>query len=389
MPPLARWSLLTKASWSARSSHCISTTKSGLIVVYSGELKPRTPVDSVADAKDGVTKGSVHIFDLNASLTNIHPDATEARTWQTLPPTLARVEQDATPQIPEPRVGATTVNDGDSIYMWGGRGGIDMAPLDHIQAGLWRGDLDIPSGVRWGRISAVNEVHAPSPRSYHASAILEGKIYIHAGCPVVGRLGTLHAFDIATRKWQPLASAPEPPRGGTALAATSLPSTGPILVRYGGFNGMELPPDVGIIDIYSVNDDKWYTTKPAEDPAHGYPGARSVHGFVPFRSGKPFAKDAVALLFYGEKDASNLGHAGAGAFWDDAWLLTKDATEGISGGWVWKKVENPSNGPVPEGRGWFPGAVWEDGEGESHIVMQGGLLSSNERSDELWELQID
>ncbi|EMD42184.1 hypothetical protein CERSUDRAFT_90787 [Gelatoporia subvermispora B] len=386
MPPIARWSLLTKASWSSRSSHCVSTTKSGLIVVYGGELKPRTPVDAAASPQDGVLKGSVHVYDLQGSLTSIHPDATAYRTWKTLAPNLA---QDAFLQIPEPRVGASTVIDGESIYLWGGRGGVDMAPLDNAQAGVWRGTLDIPSGVTWERIAAVNEEEVPETRSFHASAILEDKIYIHAGCPASGRLSSLHAFDIASRKWLALASAPEPVRGGTVLAATSLPSAGPVLVRYGGFSGYELPSEPGTIDVYSISNDRWHTTQPAPDPMHGFPGARSVHGFVPFRSRKAFATDAVALLFHGEKDASNLGHAGAGTFWNDVWLLSKNPEAGITGGWAWNKIENPSSGPVPEGRGWLPGAVWDDAAGDSHVVMHGGLLTSNERSDELWELQID
>ena len=29
----------------------------------------------------------------------------------------------------------------------------------------------------------------------------------------------------------------------------------------------------------------------------------------------------VALLYYGEKAPSSLGHAGAGEFWDDVWVL--------------------------------------------------------------------
>lgn len=59
-------------------------------------------------------------------------------------------------------------------------------------------------------------------------------MYIHAGCPTSGRLGTLHSFDLTGHTWKSLASAPEPARGGTSLVAASLADIGPILLRYGG-----------------------------------------------------------------------------------------------------------------------------------------------------------
>lgn len=59
-------------------------------------------------------------------------------------------------------------------------------------------------------------------------------MYVHAGCPATGRLGTLHSFDLATQKWQALSSAPEPPRGGTSIVGATLPPFGPVLIRYGG-----------------------------------------------------------------------------------------------------------------------------------------------------------
>lgn len=48
-----------------------------------------------------------------------------------------------------------------------------------------------------------------------------------------------------------------------------------------------------------------------------------MHGFVPFIAGTQGNTSGIpiALLYHGERDASSLGHAGAGAFWDDAWLL--------------------------------------------------------------------
>jgi hypothetical protein len=49
----------------------------------------------------------------------------------------------------------------------------------------------------------------------------------------------------------------------------------------------------------------------------------------------------------------------------------------------------PRDAEKPEGRGWFIGASDIDDDGETSVVMFGGLLSSNERSGELWSLMIE
>jgi hypothetical protein len=79
---------------------------------------------------------------------------------------------------PEPRVGATTVWDPTtkSMYLWGGRGGVDMTPLDHEQAGIWGGQVDetgLSNVIRWERVVAINEDDAPESRSYHAAVTSE------------------------------------------------------------------------------------------------------------------------------------------------------------------------------------------------------------------------
>lgn len=63
---------------------------------------------------------------------------------------------------------------------------------------------------------------------------LQGKLYIHAGCPESGRLSTLHSFDLSSNRWKSLASAPDPGRGGTGLAAVQMPDQGGTILRFGG-----------------------------------------------------------------------------------------------------------------------------------------------------------
>lgn len=157
-----------------------------------------------------------------------------------------------------------------------------------------------------------------------------------------------------------------------------------------GFCGHELPA-AGELDVYVVSEDRWATVQPIPDPAYGSPGPRSVHGFAPFQSPLPELANAVAVVYHGERDASNAGHAGAGSFWEDVWLLSKEPGEDVLAGWAWQRLDvvSEDDDHFPEGRGWFPPVSWVDPHGESKVVMFGGLLSDNSRSDELWELEIN
>ena len=154
---VARWTLLARSPTLARSSHCLSVTSTGRAALYSGELKPRNPVDA-----DENSKGAVHTFDVS----QVKP-STE---WQTLG---ANGHSITGRRIPEPRVGAATAVIGQTIYLWGGRGGVDMtAPISGEEAGIWAIDLSDPSKAAWESIKAVNENEAPQPRSYHTMTSL-------------------------------------------------------------------------------------------------------------------------------------------------------------------------------------------------------------------------
>ncbi|RDX51881.1 hypothetical protein OH76DRAFT_1462928 [Lentinus brumalis] len=382
--PQAHWFSLSKTPFLARSSHCIAVTKSGVLIVYGGELKPRIPIDSGA-GHDTIPRGSLHAFDLAKSLLS--------QGWKLLTPDSNNFAPgEAVVALPEPRVGAATVWLGDALYLWGGRGGQDMSPLDPYQAGIWKATIHSSQGpqqsVRWERITAGNEDEAPISRSYHTVVAHGDTLYVHAGCPDSGRLNTLHGFDLTKKVWMTLAPAPEPGRGGTVLVATTVSGDKNVLLRYGGFCGHELPP-AGEVDVYIISEDRWFTVQPSADPTHGTPGPRSVHGFVHFVSPAPELANGVAVLYHGERDASSLGHAGAGTFWDDIWILSKEPNDDISSGWQWRKPEVVGEDHLPEGRGWFPPISWVDGHDDTKIVMFGGLLSSNDRSDELWELEIN
>ncbi len=254
--PAAHWFSLSKTPFLARSSHCVAVTKSGILIVYGGELKPRAPIDTGV-GYDTTPRGSLHVFDLAKGLLS--------QGWRMLTPDpkhAATAGAGTELSLPEPRVGATTVWLNDALYLWGGRGGQDMAPLGAQQAGIWKATIRAAEGpqqsVRWERVAATNEDQAPEPRSYHTSVthgvcspftlescfvwdvpahayalFSQDNIYIHAGCPTSGRLGTLQAFNVSNSEWKSLASAPEPGRGGTSLAATTVAGKD-VILRFGG-----------------------------------------------------------------------------------------------------------------------------------------------------------
>ncbi|PRP83401.1 hypothetical protein PROFUN_09429 [Planoprotostelium fungivorum] len=337
---------MTRGAWSkvplkdesliARSSQCLAVLDDGHAVIFSGEHLPRTPIDNIT-----------YDVDLsNGQVKQISGDA------------------------PVPRVGASIAADGDRFYLWGGRGGTAMEPLTGEDLGVWT----LKKDESWQKLPAAGGSQ-PEPKSYHCANVVDHRLFIHAGCPTKGRSAQLHSYDPKDNAWTQLADAPAPGRGGTVLAA-SIHAGRNVLIRWGGFAGFELGAD-NSLDVYDVSSNEWNTFHPSPDPLHGLPGPRSVHGFVGITEGP-----VSAVLFYGEREASALGHAGAGAFWDDVWALHWDEKqEGETGGYSWRRVE--VEGERPEQRGWFASTGYKDG-----IVMHGGLLSDNTRSDELWVLKL-
>lgn len=241
---IARWTLLSRTQALARSSHCLSVTGTGRAVLYSGELKPRTPVDT-----DDNLKGAIHMYDVAQT----RKTSASAAKWQTV---VASEQLDIATHAPEPRVGAASVAIGEVIYIWGGRGGVDMgAPIAGEEAGVWAIDLTKGEEAVWQRIKATNENEAPQPRSYHTMTSLgvsptiilccwdrlpnhyywKSTLYVHAGCPASGRIGELHSFDTVTKTWKQLASAPDPGRGGTVLAPIKVDKSD-VLLRFAGMS---------------------------------------------------------------------------------------------------------------------------------------------------------
>lgn len=393
-----------------RSSHSLSVIK-GRAYVFGGEVRPREPVDN-----------AVHIYILPAS------GVAEADYKSVA----ARPRKNGG-EVPAARVGHTAAVVADRIYIFGGRGGKEMKPLEE-NGRVWVFDT---VGGTWDHLDPDRGKPYPEPRSYHASAATEhplpskddetlnpvgdgdreshGTLFIHAGCPASGRRADVWAFDIASRLWSQYADAPGPARGGTCLTFAHSR-----LYRFGGFDGeRELGGrlDSLAIETSTFNDragkgelgvcpktGKWESSEFSKGTEA--PGDRSVAGFHAVTTG---AGRNYLLLFLGERDASSQGHDGAGRFWNDVWAYQlepdslsgaelKDAARELFGASTyqdsWAKVEvaeaTTSDGQAdhPGERGWFASASNRDLDAGG-IVLWGGLNGKNERESDGWILTVN
>ncbi|GES59756.1 galactose oxidase/kelch, beta-propeller [Aspergillus terreus] len=328
----ATWSKLLSADILQRSSQIISLTPDN-VYIFGGELRPREPRDN-----------DVHVV-------------------QTSPPhTSSTITAATSSPSPSPRVGSASTTLHGKIYLFSGRGGVAMAPIEE-NGGLWE---FTPTTSTWRLITPASST-APYPpaRSYHCMANDgDDTIYVHAGCPEKGRLSDLWAFRLSSREWTALAAAPDPPRGGTSIAFAD-----GRLYRMNGFDGKA--EQGGHVDVYDPSTNVWITHAFAADGVAG-PGPRSVAALLPVR----LDSGLWLVTLFGECDPSALGHQGAGKMLGDVWAFHVEDR-------VWKKVDvTGSEAPCP--RGWFAA----DGDGGKTIVVQGGLDESNQRLGDVWKLSF-
>lgn len=187
--------------------------------------------------------------------------------------------------VPQPRVGHATASIGSRIFLFGGRGGPDMKPLEEAgrvwvfdtRANTWS-HLDPVPAVKGGTI-----IPHPAARSYHCATSTDrprdfakpppraptnwrqrfigdtsrtgipqdpivgnvaedaidqesegyGTFFVHGGCLANGeRTNDLWAFNVRTKTWTELPAAPGPARGGTAICISKSR-----LFRFGGYDG--------------------------------------------------------------------------------------------------------------------------------------------------------
>lgn len=398
-PPKAKWQPINLSPPLPRSSHTISII-SGRGYIFGGEISPRQPVDNdmhiITLPSSGVTTSDYKSLSAKPSNTN--------------------------GEVPEMRVGHTATVIGQRIFVFGGRGGKEMRPLEE-NGRVWVYDtrLDV-----WDFLDPSPDTKFPAARSYHAMAAIDkpipsgvdpvrgegyGTLFIHAGCPASGRLNDLWAFDIASRTWKELPSAPGKPRGGTSLCAAKNR-----LYRFGGFNGET--EEGGQVDYIELAKDTFDDTSGKEDvdifakygkwesfvfteEAMTCPEDRSVAGLQLITTG--MGREYLVLVF-GEGHPSSQGHDGAGKFFNDVWTFQvpplgmtaasfKDAAlqalgkETGEAKWSRVSVEAAESGEVPQARGWFASASMGDSD-EASIVLWGGLNDENQRMGDGWILMF-
>ncbi|KAF2773728.1 kelch repeat protein [Teratosphaeria nubilosa] len=337
----ATWAKIANAEALQRSSHVVSAIES-TVYLFGGELKPRQPRDN-----------DVFQVHVKAALDNKHSNSDVVQT----------ISAKATGEAPSPRVGASSTTFDNKIWLFSGRGGEAMAPIEENGA-LWVFDV---AASKWYTVSPADSAEPyPEGRSYHTMTSDDARIYVHAGCPTTDRLRDLWAFTVKTRQWKKLKDAPGPPRGGPSI--THLDDK---LYRMNGFDGKT---EVGgAVDIYNIQEDTWSTAKFDADGKSG-PGARSVGALLPARIGG----HQYLVTMFGESDPSSLGHQGAGKMLSDVWAFNVDTSK-------WQQLETKGKAPSP--RGWFDAAaVTIDGSGS--IAVSGGLDESNERLDDVWLLSF-
>ncbi|KAI1762018.1 hypothetical protein GGR53DRAFT_443476 [Hypoxylon sp. FL1150] len=263
-----------------------------------------------------------------------------------------------------------------------------------------------------------------------------GTFIIHGGCVASGgRTSDVWAFDVRSRTWKELPSAPEPARGGTALAFAKSR-----LYRFGGFDGeTELGGQLDVLElVLDEFDDRvsrgevgvfakgeWQSVvapvtaaAPAPPgstvdetaklvPVAEWPANRSVASLELVLGG---GGREYLVLMLGERLPSNAGHAAAGSFHSDIWTF-QVPPEGMSaasfrdavlqavgrstGEGKWMRVtagpyddEDALDHRGPGARGWLASAPLGDLE-ENAILVFGGLNENNERLGDGWIFRLE
>lgn len=426
-PVKAKWERITNTPL-PRSSHTLSVI-AGRAYIFGGEISPREPVDN-----------DMHIVTLPQ-------DAVSSADYRAIP---AKPEITGG-EVPEKRVGHTAGVIGERIFIFGGRGGKDMKPLEE-KGRVWVYNTRIDS---WTYLDPMPGTPFPAARSYHSSIAIEkpeppnmkslkynqateepkigkiaeaaqtdeekggyGTFFVHAGCPASGRTNDLWGFDVRSRTWKEFPAGPGKPRGGTSIAVSKQR-----IYRYGGFNGTG--EEGGYLDFLELRlqtfDDEggageigvtakgdWQTLN-FEEESMTFPGNRSVAGLQSITTG--MGREYL-ILFLGERDPSSQGHDGAGKFWGDVWTFQcpplgmtpasfKDATwqalgRGTGEG-LWSLTQvayaegfegEDVHKLIPSERGWFASSTLGDLD-PSSILLWGGLNGKNERESDGWILRIE
>lgn len=355
------WTCLATSERLRRSSQSLSVLNSQAWV-FGGELLPRQPVDSQFDVIKLSSVEGTTVFRQVSCRTSTYLSLKGSIIGSSAASTLAPPAE-----VPSPRVGATMTVVKDALYMFSGRGGLEMMPVEENGA-LWR---YTPDTSVWELIKPADPSKPyPSGRSYHAmDSDGDSTIYIHAGCPEKSRMSDFWSFNVLTRSWAELPAAPPPARGGTSIAVSD-----GRLYRMNGFDGTR--EQGGSIDVYDLGTNSWSSITFKADGSSG-PEPRSVGTLVTANiQGRYYL-----LTLFGERDPSSLGHAGAGKMLGDVWAFDIEREE-------WQLIKPTSETKAPAPRGWFGADVVYDQNKNCAVIIHGGLAEDNSRLGDVWKLEL-
>jgi hypothetical protein len=315
----------------ARSSHGLSVLGGRWLFLHGGEHVARTPLEGAQ---------STWLGDL------------EAGTWEALVP-----DESA----PPPRIAHAQAASSNTVYLFGGRTGVDMHETALNDLWAWSADTRV-----WKCLETTND--PPPARSFHRMLCVDdNSLYVFGGCGVAGRLADLHRLDVPTLTWYALPVSNLRGRGGPNFVALSRATTLQLLV-WAGFCGEESRDG----QVYDTATDTWQAKLELAELR-----PRSVCVSATLAS--------HVVLFGGEVNPSDRGHEGAGGFSDQVVLLGTDPTATTT---TTKLTVAPSlvaKGPVA--RGWSAG----DSDGANSLYLFGGLTGDDvqpERLDDLWKLTL-
>lgn len=242
---------------------------------------------------------------------------------------------------------------------------------------LWILNCTVPGQESWVNVAYTGT--PPEPRSYHQMVASDNCLYVFGGCGADGRLADLHRFNISDSSWTTLSSASQSPsslagRGGASVLVLGRRK----IAIIAGFVGHETN-DGQVMDVQSCT---W-----ENDHATTFPDMRP-RSVCSFASGLRLKRDDgdtstdkdFAVIFGGEIDPSEKGHAGAGSFENDIWIM-----DGTSHALVQRIVPpTKDNGDWPIQRGWASAASIDD---SAELYLFGGLSGDDDnplRLDDLW-----
>ncbi|XRB16601.1 galactose oxidase [Pseudoscourfieldia marina] len=330
----------------ARSSHGLSAISDGTLILMGGEgANARSPLGCTIWTLSGESVAANTRDDADLSVD-------ELGQWRML-------DDAAFSTMPPPRVGHAQAAIDNTVYVFGGRdavavgdGGLNDMWAFHANEGRWeKRDMNTP----------------PHARSYHAMcAADEAKtLYTFGGCGESGRLADLWATDTRASSWEELPAAPIRGRGGPCLFTSP---DGKTVMVVAGFAGEETN-DVALFDRVAG---KWRSTELESLRKRSV----AAHFYDPC--------SRRCMIFGGEVDPSNIGHAGAGDFASD--MVSFDLDGNL--------LAPPSVTGTPAGsaeaRGWGAMAA-SAASGRTVAVMFGGLAGNDEnpkRLDDTWALVV-